>query len=73
MNDKHSNCISVDENYLHCLMDTKINGEIMASSKFEKCLLKVCHIKAGSAHPCQITNHFSKLLKVLVLKIWAPF
>ena len=54
-------------------MDIKINGEIMASSKFEKCLLKVCHIKAGSAHPCQITNHFSKLLKVLVLKIWAPF
>ena len=47
-------------------MDIKINGEIMASSKFEKCLLKVCHIKAGSPYPCQITNHFSKLLKVLI-------
>ena len=30
----------------------------MASSKFEKCLLKVCHIKAGSFHPWKIRRRF---------------
>ena len=39
-------------------MVVEFNGKIMASSKFEKCLLKVCHIKAGSFHPWKIRGSF---------------
>ena len=39
-------------------MVVEFNGKIMSSSKFEKCLLKVCHIKAGSFHPWKIRGSF---------------